>query len=59
MQEPDFWTSCAEAMELSVEGNRLIANELADAVRKLWRRAMQSLDAAVRSQDSRPHLPPL
>ncbi len=42
MQEPNFWTNCAEAMELSVEGNRLIAHEVADLVSNLWKRAVRS-----------------
>ncbi len=34
MYEPDFWTSSAEAMELSIEGNRLIARETGLPVRR-------------------------
>ncbi len=35
MSEPDFWTQSAEAMELTVEGNRLIAQEVAAFARDL------------------------
>jgi len=44
MQESDFWTRCGEAMELSVEGNRLIALQLAQLARNLWKRAMHSFE---------------
>lgn len=43
MHEPDFWTQTADAMEMSIEGNRLIAREIADLCRDLWRRVMRSL----------------
>lgn len=38
MHEPDFWTQSAEAMELSIEGNRLIARELGELMRGMWRK---------------------
>jgi hypothetical protein len=44
MHEHDFWTGCAEAMEMSIEGNRLIAREIADAVHELSRRIIQTLE---------------
>jgi hypothetical protein len=44
MHEPDFWTNCAEAVELSIEGNRLIARELSEALRHVWQRVSQSFD---------------
>ncbi|HSZ93950.1 MAG TPA: hypothetical protein VK822_31755 [Acetobacteraceae bacterium] len=39
-----FWYDSAEAQLLSSEGNRLIAREIAEGVRGLWRRAMHRLD---------------
>ena len=38
MHEPDFWTGLADAMEQSIEGNRMIARELGDLARDLLRR---------------------
>lgn len=46
MHEPDFWTDCAEAMEKSIEGERLIAREIAAAAWNVWRR-MASLPSTV------------
>jgi hypothetical protein len=59
MHEPDFWTDCAEAMELSIEGNRLIAREIADLLRGLWQRSVRSLDGAIRGLGQHRHLPPV
>jgi hypothetical protein len=59
MQEPDFWTSYAEAMELSIEGNRLIAKEIADALRTGWQRTVSALDGAMRGLGQHRHLPPV
>ncbi|HEY0185319.1 MAG TPA: hypothetical protein VGC09_21165 [Rhodopila sp.] len=44
-------------MELSIEGNRLIAREIADLVRDLWQRAGRSLSAMVHTEHR--HLPPI
>jgi hypothetical protein len=43
MHEHDFWTQSAEAMEMTIEGNRLIARELADLARNLWHRTGRAL----------------
>lgn len=59
MNEPNFWTSYGEAMEQSVEGNRLIAQEIAVLVRGLWRRTLRALDAAISSVGQQGHLPPV
>jgi hypothetical protein len=59
MHEPDFWTNCAEAMEMSIEGNRLIAHEIADLFRGLWQRSVRSLDVAIRGLGQHRHLPPV
>jgi hypothetical protein len=57
MYEPDFWTQSAEAMELTIEGNRLIAQEIAQLVRDLWYRTGRSI-AAMLSAEHR-QLPPI
>ena len=49
MREPDFWTDCAEAMELALEGQRLIAADLADAARSGWAGAMRWLETVTRN----------
>jgi hypothetical protein len=57
MQEPDFWTASAETMALTIEGNRLIAREMADMLRRLWRRV--GLALAVMMHSEHRHLPPI
>ncbi len=57
MQEPDFWTTSAEAMELTIEGNRLIAREIADLVITLWHRLGAGLTAMMNIEHR--HLPPI
>jgi hypothetical protein len=59
MREPDFWTSYAEAMEMSIEGNRLIAREVGDLIRGLWQRSVRSLDGMIRGSGQHRHLPPI
>jgi hypothetical protein len=36
MFEPDFWAGNPEALELSLEGTRLVAEELVQFVCQLW-----------------------
>ncbi len=55
MNEPDIWTSYGEAMELRVEGNRLIANQIGTWVRGLWRRAIGAIESVSPRADARPH----
>ena len=38
MHRSDFWTDWANAMELSVQGNRVIAREIGELAGRLWRR---------------------
>lgn len=38
MQHEDFLTRSATTMELSIQGQELLAREIACAVRRLWRR---------------------
>jgi hypothetical protein len=54
MNEHGFWDDCAEAHRLAIEGNRLIAQEIAEGIRGLWRRVMRWLDVGPRR-----HLPPI
>ncbi len=59
MHEPDFWTQCAEAMEQTIEGRRLIASEIAGLVSQLWRGVTLKFDGLLHSLDERRHLPPI
>jgi hypothetical protein len=34
MRERSYWDDCAEAMELTIEGNRLIVGEIATCIRE-------------------------
>jgi hypothetical protein len=54
MNEHGCWDDYAEAQLLTIEGNRLIAQEIASGIRRLWRRVMHWLDAGQRR-----HLPPI
>ena len=58
MHDADFWTQCAEAMELQIEGRRLIAAEIADLARQLWRDAANRLDAMIHTGHRGRRLPP-
>jgi hypothetical protein len=57
VNEPNFWTQSAEAMELTIEGNRLIAREIADLARDLWNRIARGLVAMLSAEHR--HLPPI
>ncbi len=59
MHEPDFWTHSADAMELSIEGNRLIARELTELARRFWQRITASFDGVIEGMGQHPHLPPM
>jgi hypothetical protein len=39
--EHGSWAKYAEAQQLAIEGDRLIAQEIAEDVRGLWRRVMR------------------
>jgi hypothetical protein len=54
VNEYQFWKDRAEAQILAVEGNRLIAQAIAEGLRGLWRRVMNWLDVGQRR-----HLPPI
>jgi hypothetical protein len=36
MCDPDFWTISAEAMDLTIKGNRLIVREIAEVLHRWW-----------------------
>jgi hypothetical protein len=59
MNESDFWTSYAESVEMSIEGNRLIANEVAAMARDLWNKAVRAFDSVIHSSAQHQHLPPV
>jgi hypothetical protein len=54
VNEHGCWAEYAEAQLLAIEGNRLIAQEIAEGIHGLWRRVMRSLDVGQRR-----HLPPI
>jgi hypothetical protein len=57
MQHPDFWTQSGQAMELIIEGNRIIAQAIARSARELWHRLGNAI-AGLWAAESR-HLPPV
>jgi hypothetical protein len=59
MSKGNFWADYADSMELSVEGNRLIAQEIVELARGLWFRAVRSLDRTLRNVGQHQHLPPI
>ncbi|WP_428490379.1 hypothetical protein [Rhodopila sp.] len=56
MHKSDFWTDWANAMELSVQGNRVIAREIGELAERLWRRLGRGVSGAVGG--ARPTPPP-
>jgi hypothetical protein len=58
MNARSLWDDCAQAMELTAEGNRLIALETAFQVRKVARAVMRLLDRAIRGHAIH-RLPPI
>ncbi|HQT79200.1 MAG TPA: hypothetical protein PLD10_19270 [Rhodopila sp.] len=57
MIAPDFWAGSAEALELTIEGNRLLAAEMADLLRRAWRRYVR-LPGGLRRGPGRQPMPP-
>jgi hypothetical protein len=57
MQEPSFWTQSADAMEMTIEGNRLIAEEIAGGLRGFWHRFGHAMVAMLSAEHR--HLPPV
>ncbi|HET6308684.1 MAG TPA: hypothetical protein VFG12_15955 [Rhodopila sp.] len=57
MHKSEFWASHAEAMELSAEGNRLIAQEIAALSAALWHRVVRSFDGLIHGAGQHRQLP--
>lgn len=57
MQKADCWAASANAMEVTVKVNSLIARELTDMLRNAWRRLGAGLIAMMTTEHS--HLPPI
>jgi len=49
MHERSFWDDCADAMELTIEGNRLIVTEIALALQEQWHAALRWLSDTAHS----------
>ena len=50
MQHDDFLTGCANTLELSIKGQELLAQDLAQAVRRLWRLVFPASGSALARQ---------
>ncbi len=59
MRERSYWDDCAEAMELTIEGNRLIVGEIAECIREQWHAAMHRVAEIVHRVPNARHLPPV
>lgn len=57
MHDPDFWTNCAGAMELSIEGERLIARDITDALRDMSRPPIRAFRGLCRRPTRPGHQP--
>ena len=57
MDKTDFWTESADAMELTVEGNHLITQAIAQMARNLRYRLRRALVAMLSAENR--HLPPI
>ena len=57
MQKPDFWTESADAMELTVEGERLITQAIIQVARDLRDRLRRAFVAMLSAENR--HLPPI
>lgn len=57
MHESALWTNCANARELSIDGNRLIGREIGELAADLWPRLGHARSAMVHAQHN--HRPSL
>ncbi len=56
MQEHGYWVGCATSVEASIEGQQLLAQEIAREARALWQRLTRWAEAALpRLQSRLPH----
>ena len=58
MHKPDFWTSHGEALEMALEGNRVISHELAEMAGRLWKKATHAFEGLLQGHGQHQHLPP-
>jgi hypothetical protein len=59
MRERSYWDDCAEAMELTIEGNRLIVGEIATCICDEWRAAMRWIAEHLHRTPHARHSPPV
>jgi len=57
--EPDHWEMYAEAMDLTIEGHRLIAQEIVYEVKALWRGVVSRLRGLAGMAPGRRSIPPV
>ena len=50
MQHDDFLTGCANTLELSIKGQELLAQDLAQALRQFWRRVFPASGSTLARQ---------
>jgi len=55
----DFWDDHAQAIEDMVKGHRIMADNIADGIVRLWRRIRQWYVKAMEETEKSRHLPPL
>jgi hypothetical protein len=58
MHRFDFWSNHGEAMEMSIEGNRLVSREIASWAGQLYRRMIRSFDGLRQGDEGSRHSPP-
>lgn len=54
----NYWDDYARTIELTSEGNRLIARDIENSIRRVWQVTTRWLGAAADRQDHNPNLPP-
>lgn len=47
MQEHGYWVGCATSVEASIEGQQLLAREIAHEVQRLWRRMRRWINSGM------------
>jgi hypothetical protein len=59
MHELGYWEDCARSAELSLEGNRLLAQEIVGSIRRLFAGVVGWMDQLVPVFGQRGRLPPV
>ena len=59
MRERSYWDDCADALELTIEGNRPIVGEIAACVRDEWRATVRWIAGHLRRTPGARHSPPV